>query len=226
MKKIVLTENQLSNLSKHILQERAFQDMYYDYIEDFNVENLFQNFLDNPNGVQSWTPLIDANSYKQALQEFTKYGQFINFPTKLIYQWVGILVRNTIQLEYNTILAGHTMSSPYYYLSEEFNYRVEELGETEINGVDITDIDEDNIYDKLEEMGLYDWMKLPDGSDAWSDYGLEPIYKQLKEYDSSMPPEKVIVLINKVLDVYHQRGDLASAFIEGGRSTLSQISNT
>ena len=75
-------------------------------------------------------------------------------------------------------------------------------------------------------MGLYDWMKLPDGSDAWSDYGLEPIYKQLKEYDSSMPPEKVIVLINKVLDVYHQRGDLASAFIEGGRSTLSQISNT
>jgi len=53
------------------------------------------------------------------------------------------------------------------------------------------------IIDKLEEMGLYDWLKLPDGSDAWSDYGLGPIYKHLKEYDSSMPPEKVIVLINK-----------------------------
>lgn len=226
MKKIVLTEIQLSNLSKHILQERTFEDMYYDYTENFDVENVFQNFLDNPNGVQSWTPLIDANSYKQALQEFTKYGQFINFPTKLLYQWVGILLRNTMQLDYNTILAGHTQANPYVYLSEEFNYRVEELGETELNGVDITDIDRHNIFDKLEEMGLYDWLKLPDGSDAWSDYGLEPIYKHLKEYDSSMPPEKVIVLINKVLDVYHQRGDLASAFIEGGRNTLSQISNT
>lgn len=50
MKKIVLTENQLSNLSKHILQERTFEDMYYDYTENFDVENVFQNFLDNPNG--------------------------------------------------------------------------------------------------------------------------------------------------------------------------------
>lgn len=226
MKKIFLTENQISNLSKHILQERDFKDMYYDYSENFDVENIFRNFLDNPNGVQSWTPLIDKNSYHQALQEFTKYGQFVKFPTRLLYQWIGILTRNTMQLEYNTILAGHTQANAYDYLSEEFNYRVEELGETELNGVDITDIDRHNIFDKLEEMGLYDWMKLPDGSDAWSDYGLEPIYKHLKEYDSSMPPEKVIVLINKVLDVYHQRGDLASAFIEGGRNTLSQISNT
>ena len=56
-----------------------------------------------------------------------------------------------MQLDYNTILAGHTQANPYVYLSEEFNYRVEELGETELNGVDITDIDRHNILTNLKK---------------------------------------------------------------------------
>ena len=65
---------------------------------------------------------------------------------------------------------------------------------------------------------------LPDGSDAISDFGIEPIEKLINEYTENLPPEQVIVIINKILDVVHCRGDLASMFIVGGRQTLSQIS--
>ena len=74
-------------------------------------------------------------------------------------------------------------------------------------------------------LGLYDWMVMPDGSDAFSDFGLSPLYKIIDEYSSDLPPEKVIVLVNRCLDVYHQRGDLSSIFINGGSSALSKISN-
>jgi hypothetical protein len=45
----------------------------------------------------------------------------------------------------------------------------------------------------------------------------------LSEYDEELPPEKVLVIVNKALDVYHQRGDMASIFVTGGSRALSRI---
>ena len=80
------------------------------------------------------------------------------------------------------------------------------------------------MFDFLNDIGLYDWMVMPDGSEAWSDFGLEPLMEIINEYNSDLSPEKVIVIVNKALDVYHQRGDMASIFVEGGTEALSQIS--
>ena len=77
----------------------------------------------------------------------------------------------------------------------------------------------------LGYIGFYDWLVLPDGTDAVSDYGLKPLYNVLKEYTDSSTPEQTLVIINKALDVTHQRGDLSSIFIQGGRSTLTKISS-
>ena len=68
-------------------------------------------------------------------------------------------------------------------------------------------------------------MQAPDGSDAWSDYGLNPIEKLISEYDENQSPEEVLVIINKILDIYHCRGDLASLFVNGGSKALTQVSN-
>lgn len=59
-----------------------------------------------------------------------------------------------------------------------------------------------------------------------SDYGLEPLYKLGLEMIKQDTPEEIIVTINKILDVTHQRGDLAELFIEGGSKTLNYISNS
>ena len=76
----------------------------------------------------------------------------------------------------------------------------------------------------LQVNGIYDSLKLPDGSDdAWSDTQSYTDY--MYQVDEISTPEEALVLINKVLDVYHQRSDLASLFITGGRDSLTKISN-
>ena len=77
----------------------------------------------------------------------------------------------------------------------------------------------------IEKDGFFDWCTLPDNSDAWSDFGLDPLLELLPELEEAETAETKIVVINKILDVNHQRGDLCSGFIEGGKYTLSEISN-
>lgn len=195
---------------------------YIEYIEDYDNYYVINDFLsdkDDGKNRQSWTPLIPADSYRKAIEEFVKYGRFMRFPTKLIYQWMGIIMKNTAILRANTDWAGHSMLFPYDEFIDVFFPDENDERRDEYYG------DFSACSDFLNELGLYDWMIMPDGSDAWSDYGIEPIENLIFTYDSSMSPEKVIVLLNKILDVIHARGDIASIFIEGGNKTLSSVSN-
>ena len=294
-------------------QARLIREFYdREYYDGF--EEIFRQFFSNKGGKLNWN-LINANMYKKALEEFVQYGEFVRFPTKYVYQWIGIIRKNTAILEASTAICGHTNYFPEKELETFFSrlYDVEEVFFNENNGdkyvsyeitkEDVLDIcsglnedyavhkngqynlflDQDEVdeYDArkelndivelidefnksntthhtnfkgkaftrtnkfisidyknikiyynlevtyaLQECGLYDFLVLPDGSDAISDYGLAPLYRLLEQYDEDMSPEEAIVLLNKLLDIYHRRGDLASAFIEGGSSTLSQISGT
>jgi hypothetical protein len=105
----------------------------------------------------------------------------------------------------------------------EFNQNSRYKGEIEV------DYNTNKLYWVVDQMnfldliGFYDWMMMPDGSDAFSDFGIEPLERILSEYDEELPPEKVLVIVNKALDVYHQRGDMASIFVTGGSRALSKI---
>lgn len=306
MKRIVINESQYRLISEGI----DFEDYIYDYDEAYVLDCFKRS---GGKGVQNWGVLINPSMYQKALSEFTQYGRLTKFPVKYIYQWMGIIARNTCILRANTNLAGHGStfnedavedfllgyfgdkiydiegdSVRFRVSEEEFLDLCEDKGLTlnESNGIhrdgqydlfmNQDEVDEyDNYleeYEKrkkferyaelaerynksainnygiqtdnigvnvddcviyrekdmitvLDDIGLYDWMKMPDGSYAWSDYGLSPIYELLNKYNDSLSPEEILVLINKILDVYHQRGDLSSIFIQGGRETLSKISN-
>ena len=118
----------------------------------------------------------------------------------------------------------------YKEMAEQYNKKCINKYNIQTDNIQV-DVENNVIYrvkdvsDYLDEIGLYDWMKMPDGSDAWSDFGLSPIFEILDEYNDSTTPEEALVIINKVLDVYHQRGDLSSIFIQGGNASLSKISN-
>ena len=188
-----------------------------DYIYDYSPYYVLENFWETRNGTQNWGVLINPSMYQKALDDFTKNGKLMSFPTKYIYQWIGIIIKNTVILNSNTELAGHSG----YFPTDDFLAFVENHFPEKLDEIDT--IDE---YSFLDELGLYDWMKMPDGSDAWSDFGLKPINDILMEYNDESTPEETLVLINRVLDVYHQRGDLSSIFIQGGSKSLSQISNS
>lgn len=129
-----------------------------------------------------------------------------------------LVIKNSITLEVLTSIAGHTQYLPIDDFENVFGGEFEEKYGN--------DYSYSNFSEFLDEKGFYEWCKLPDGSDAWSDYGLTPIFKIINEYDDvKTTPEETLILINRCLDVYHQRGDLASCFIQGGWRTCSKISN-
>ena len=292
------------NVSENkIINESNGSEKFYDYMEDYDARYVFNSFLENPKGHQNWGPLINGDMYKKALSEFVRYGKLVSFPTKYVYQWIGIIFKNTCILTSNTSIVGHTSSLPldefedfvrayfnndgrriylnfdngylkipltYYELLKIYNGKSlinenaqDSVGQTyfpfisqdDVNKININNkfhipenmYDEvENIIDELEDIyldrdngiiywdttyylfldyvGLTDWMTMPDGSDAWSDFGLEPLYKILSEYDDDLEAEKVLVLVNKALDITHQRGDLSSIFIQGGKNVLDKIS--
>ena len=227
-----------------LLTENSDWHKYYDFLEKYDEYTVLRMLADDKN---LWLPLISPTMYQQALNEFTKFGKLEKFPTKYIYQWFGIIMKNTAIIRAITSIAGHDMGYPTdsiidacFNSYEEFKKYKKTLehkggnfspdfGWMEYDEPDTEEVkevdDEEAACQYLEDNGYFDKMTLPDGSNAWSDYGIRPLEEIISEYDDSLAPEKVLVLVNKALDVTHQRGDLASAFIEGGRRTLSSISN-
>jgi hypothetical protein len=151
-----------------------------------------------------------------------QYGDDMRFPENVLDEWFRIILTNTVRLNSNTGLAGHSEEFPIDDFKDA--YEEEYVEWCQNKGVE-ANYEYETIGDFLEEIGFYDWLKLPDGSYAWSDYGINPIVKILSEYRHDMSPGEKLILINRCLDVWHNRGDLASAFIEGGSKSLTQASN-
>ncbi|MCD8206940.1 MAG: hypothetical protein LUD72_03285 [Bacteroidales bacterium] len=220
---VILSERQV-----RFLNESAD---YEDYEKEYGVEYIIRQFRSNPDGTLDWGALIDPNMYQKALLEFQKYGSLQKFPTKYIYQWMGIIMKNTALLEAGTEILGRGVGiTPPEAVADvlfgEGNY--EYNPQTDILSYinPRTGQEEETTYlDFVETSGLHDFMKMPDGSEAASDFGTDPIFEILSSYNSDSTPEETLIMINKILDLTHQHGDLSSIFIRGGESALSDISN-
>jgi hypothetical protein len=189
-----------------------------DTLEDYTCSDLLFEFLsDKENGIKQkqWN-LIPSEQYHNLLRRYMENPSMARIPN-IVKEWMDeIIIKNTLSINYITDLAGHSQSFPFDECEAVFDEEiVEKLG-----------YDFGNWCDYLDSLGFYEWCSLPDGSDGWSDYGLQPIYKILNEYNYDTSPEDTLILINRVLDVYHCRGDLASAFIEGGSNSCNYISNS
>lgn len=212
------TQSQFSNEDWHA---------YYDVLGDITEYDILWGYYGDNDKDLNWE-LIDPNMYQKALSEFTKFGKLIHFPEKYIYQWMGMMMRDTAKLRRCTTLSGHDNYFPsdeiydFFYNHEEILEKYKDVYEIDYDYMDQYDFEEWSEF--FDATGFYDWMLLPDGSDALSDFGIEPLERIISTYNENLPPEKVLVIINKMLDIAHCRGDLASMFIVGGRETLSQIS--
>lgn len=164
---------------------------------------------------------IKPQMYQQALNEFIKYGKLMRFPTKYVYDWKDLVIRNTVFLDVTTMFYGHTS----YFDVDTFNDMVLYDDDNKENYVS----DWSEAFEYIEEKGynnvLDEFMPtFSNGHDLISDYGLEPLAKICAELMETQNPNEIIVLINKALDVSHQRSDLSELFIEGGESSLDRIS--
>lgn len=198
----------------------SIQDIY-NIAEDFDVfgaSKILGEFLaDRKKGINKkhWD-LIPASQYQNLLSRYMQDPIMARIPDNIVYNWFLTVVQNAFDIEAITELAGHTQWFPYDEVQSELDYTFGE-GEYDIHNYD-------DGFKALDGLGFYEWCSLPDGSDGWSDYGIEPIFKELAYYKPGMSAGDLLVLINRVLHVGHCRGDLASAFIEGGSRSCSAIS--
>ena len=198
----------------------SMQDIYNmaDDFDTFGAGKIVSEFLsDRKRGVakKQWD-LIPAQQYQNLLSRYMQDPIMARIPDNIVYDWFTKVVQNAFDIEWITELAGHSQGFPADEVQEELDY---EFGEGKYEIHDYSDG-----YDALESLGFYEWCSLPDGSDGWSDYGIAPIFKELSYYKPGMPAGDLLVLINRVLHIGHCRGDLASAFIEGGSRACSAIS--
>ena len=206
------------NTKKHL--NESIEDVY-NIAEDLDcigvADTLHEFLVDKRNGIKKkhWN-LIPAEQYKNLLTRYMQGPLTARIPENIVYDWfTNILIPNAFAIDNITTLAGHNQGFPAEEVSEELEY---EFGDR----FDVTDYGSG--YKALNELGFYEWCSLPDGSDGWSDYGIGPIFDELAQYRPNMDAGELLILINRVLHIGHCRGDLASAFIQGGSRSCSDIS--
>ena len=210
--KIILTENQLNQI---LFEEINYEDDFYSLM--FNVTyDIFQS-IKNKNKI--YFDLIKPLEYKRALEEFMKYGQFIRFPEDKIYDWKDLVLTNIAMLDSLTSINGHAQHFPF----DEFYDVFDNLKIPKKHQYDWSYVYEilDRKYHNDDYIPFFS-----NGQPVLSDYGLEPLLKLAKELISQRKPEEIIITINKIMNVAHQRSDLSELFIEGGEKSHHMISNT
>ena len=320
-KNIFLDKKQLSLLKEASKQEGV--SIFDKYCQSYTPEKVLADWV---RGIpQQWAPLINAHTYQKALEEFTKYGEFIRFPEELPYKMLTTIMRNAAILKANAIwrfekykknfllrmaqkyllpLANQNGDNFVLYKRRVGNYLIVSFGDCvdfdffinnfkneikndpyaleeltdfwETSGLNIPfgkfmygltprfveqtpklrdlifNIVKNNtytfhidfvdgrmvnrrsketqsIFNFLRTRGFFEALKrgAPQESGLYfSVSGIDDLKKVLDQYNPSMTPEEVLVLVNRALDVTHDRGSLAEAFIQGGTEALDAISHS
>jgi len=175
--------------------ESMSEQTMYDLV-DMQDKELVQMVAEYQSGLptQPW-PVLPADAVKQIWLEFSNTGTTQNL--QQLEEFRILVMRNISRLYVNTVIAGHTEMHPEHFL--------EDTG--------ITDID-----------GFVSWaIDTEDGHWRISDYGLPKLMTIMGKLHTAATPGRKIMYIDAVLNVVHQRSDLAGLFIEGGIATLVEL---
>jgi hypothetical protein len=231
----------MKQLIKTLLREGLVREMSDD-LEELWL-NMTRDIFSQIKGGQKVTfKLIPKNLYYKALQEFVKTGKILIFPVKHIESWKYGVLTNIMKLNTTTEIFGHTSHFPWDEFSDVFDYN-EETGEErsgeysawikQKHSMEPENSDYKDYHSYYAAAEFLDTVyhiddvipTFSNGQYMMSDYGLEPLLKLADVLDNAKTPEDILATINKILDVTHQRSDLAELFIEGGSASLDFISN-
>jgi len=84
----------------------------------------------------------------------------------------------------------------------------------------------EKLYEEMKDKFFYYYMNDPEHKMGGfiSDFGLRPLEILLSQLLKENKSENRVVIIDKMLNVIHQRSDIASWFVEGGSKSLSELS--
>jgi len=150
--------------------------------------------------MMSWS-LIPFAPLKKIWEDYAEFG--------FVRDEIGItsianhMLKNLARIQASTELAGHSQVG--------MNSQFEDFGVKPPKG--------DKAFD------FYNiFIETPYGTPI-SDYGLKPLWQLAEELMEARNAEDKLIAIDKMLNVVHQRGDLAALFVEGGTSSLVTLSS-
>lgn len=116
---------------------------------------------------------------------------------------VDMMIKNVARLQATTELAGHEQ------------------------GGDVDQYLDDNemepLKDEEQKSDFYHYYLETEYGTPISDYGLKPLWDLLKELIEVDTPEEQLVIVDRMLQVVHQRGDMAALFVQGGSKALMDL---
>ena len=188
-----------------ISQENTWdQETAEHYVEIENEER--SNILDEfarakkrrkakPN-TQPWT-VIPASRLIKIWNDYATYG--IIRDEQGLNEIADRVIKNVARLAVNTEIVGHSKINPSKEYAEDYEYY--------------------GIKSEKDEEKLMQYIQ----DDKYSDYALRPLGDIVAKLIRAKTAEEKLLLIDRALNVVHQRGDIAAVFVEGGRETLNRL---
>ena len=174
------------------------QDILYDYIYSHKEE-------------MDWR-VIPFARLKKIWQDYARMG--IVRDEKGLDMIVDMMLNNIARLQATTELALHTERGMKDILEE--------------HGLDDEVEDKDTIkqIDKVLDGTNYEFYEdylNTQYTTPISDYGLKPLMDLANRLVSATTDGEKIMIIDQMLQITHQRGDLAALFVEGGAKSLTDL---
>ena len=184
--------------------EQTEEEQMYDWLDEVDsvAQNGMDEFLSDPHKKQNWQ-LIPIARLTKIWNDFAKTG--IIRDEQGLNEISDIMIKNTLLLHFNTTLGGHAPMGAM----EEYLERFAPEG-TEWDG-ELDQLHANHIEDQNGDWRI-------------SDYALEPLMNFASQLRFALKSEEKLYIIDKMLNIIHQRSDIAWFFVEGGSQSLQILS--
>jgi hypothetical protein len=186
-------------------------------IEEIVMNNIMKiNIFTNLAGHTQWG---DEEAFEENI------GYFVDEQLSCIFDKPAD--KNQLQIPFNNPEKEHEIAKDTSKCNGQVYPFVKEYVDDNYNGdsVDREDI-RGMLFSELKEK-FFDYYMSDEQQNMGgfiSDYGLEPLVKLSGQLRRDRTPEEKLITIDKILNVVHQRSDIAYWFVEGGSRALSQLS--
>ena len=191
----------VSKVAKVAVNEEGYYDLQ-DVLDTVAMEVLqdYASHLRRKNYHQAWR-VVPAARLEKIWQDYSKTG-FVRDEAG-INEIADLIIENICKVEVNTILCGHSPYHPGGVGARSMTNQKYPEGYFERL---------DNFFDDPH-------------SSTWriSDNALRPLTTYAADLITAKTSEDKLQLIDKILNVVHMRGDVASWFVQGGRKTLTKM---
>ena len=177
--------------------QNAIEDYYEDVSEEYErILNEYYDRKSKKGQMMSWD-VIPFARLKKIWEDYARDG--VVRDTKGMDEIIRRILKNISRLQASTDLAGHGGDT------EEW---------AKVMGIRHPNPRNQDFY--------FNFLNTQYGAPV-SDYGMKKLWDLADLLFQTTSYEQKLLIVDQILNVVHQRGDLAALFIEGGTSSLNQL---